>query len=116
MSCISAYLNSKAVLYNIDRTETTESGQPIETLTQSKNLRVFFQPYALRSSVYKLFNAGQVKVGDYFCLSVKPISLEPSSQVISIEISNYEKFLIVNAFPLRVGCLNVGYQLSLQRY
>lgn len=113
MSCLTAYLNSAATLYDVDRTGSTDSGQPTEVLTLNKTLRVYFEPYSMSASVYKLFNPGQVKVGDYVCLSLKAVSL---GQVISIEISNDEKFIIDDVFPLKFGKQILGYQLHLSRW
>jgi hypothetical protein len=113
MSCLSAFLNSRAVLYDVDRTGTTDSGQPTEVLTLNRNMKVYFEEPSMADSIYKLFSAGQIKTLGYVCLSLSTVSL---GQVISIEVSNDEKFIINNVFPLRFGMITLGYQLHLDRW
>ena len=113
MSCLTAFLNSRAVLYDVDRTGTTDSGQPTEELTQVSTLRVYFEEPSMAESIYKLFNPGQIKTLGYICLSLKPVAL---GQVISIQISNYDKFVVNNVFPLRFGLHTLGYQLHIDRW
>ena len=113
MSCLSAFLNSRAVLYDVDRTSTTDSGQPTESLTQNSTLKVYFEEPSMSQSVWKLFNPGVIKTLDFICLSLKPVTL---GQVISIEVQNYDKFLVDSVFPLRAGMHTLGYQLHLSRW
>jgi len=113
MSCLTAFLNSRAVLYDVDRSSTTDSGQPTESLTQNSTLKVYFEDGSTAQAVWKLFNPGVIKTLDYTCLSLKRVTL---GQVISIEIQNYDKFLVDNVFPLRAGMLTLGYQLHLSRW
>lgn len=115
MGCLTGYFNSKARVYDIDRSQETDSGQPIETIpdTPTKTIRVFFEPYNLRNPLYELFNAGRVKTGDYFCLSATALTTD---QVLAIELSGYENFQVTNVYPLKAGKKIIAYQLSLERW
>lgn len=84
MSCLSFFLNKVAKVYRVDRSESTGSGQPIETLTYNRNVKVYFSPNV--RNIYKLFDPGQIKVGEYTCFSVKSID---QGEILEIDGEKY---------------------------
>lgn len=111
--CLTGFFNSAARVYTIDRDEVTDSGQPIEALTFSKNTKVFFEPYSIRSPLYNLFHAGNIKTGDYFCLATTPLTTD---NVLAIELEGYDNFRVTKVYPLKAGKKILAYQISLERW
>ena len=110
MSCLSGFLNKTATVYTIDTSESTQSGQPIETLVLRTTLRVFFSPHV--RNVWKLYDPGQIKIGEFVAYSVKTVNL---SEVLTIDGENY---LVESSNPLQVGANRHVYanQIFLSRY
>ena len=109
MSLLTPYLHTSASVYDIT-TEESESGQPIESLSLSKTIRVFYEPHSYRSPVYNLFPAGQIKTGDFLCVTDKIVTV---NQVLLINSVYYR---VVESFELNVQKINIGWQLSLELY
>jgi hypothetical protein len=72
MSFISGFLTDTAGQYTISTTEN-QLGEQIESLTFSRNIKVYFSPQRSLHDLYKLFDPGQIKVGEFLCISVKSI-------------------------------------------
>lgn len=54
-------------MYNVDTTTSTNTGQPIETLIYTKDIKVFFSPSPRR--IYQLFEPGQIPIGEFVAIS-----------------------------------------------
>ncbi len=109
MAILTPYLHTSANLYNIT-TEETESGQPVESLSLVKALKVFFEAYSYQSAIYKLFAPGQIKIGDFLCITDRIVNV---NQVLEI---NDEYYRVVASNQLIVQKVTLGYELSLERY
>jgi hypothetical protein len=85
MSFINGYLNKTAKLYTIDTSTTTTAGQPVETLILSKTIKVFFSSNPRR--VFQLFNAGQIKAGEFVAISAVETKV---NQVLEVDGIKYK--------------------------
>jgi hypothetical protein len=108
MSCLSFILNKTASVYTVDRTATTSSGQPTEVLTLARTIKVYFSPNV--RNIYKLFDSGQIKVGEYSCFSVKTISL---GEIVEIDS---EKYMVTGVAETAFKKHVYGYVSYLERY
>ncbi len=63
MSFISKFLNKEAKVFEVDRTTSTPTGQPIEITTQVRTIKVSFT--RKNQSDFDLVNTGQVQVGRF---------------------------------------------------
>lgn len=109
MALVTPYLQTSASLYDIT-TEETESGQLLESLTLNKTLKVFFEPHSYKNAIYALFSAGQIKIGDFLCITDTIVTV---NQVILI---GGEYYRVIAAYEGRVQNILLGYELSLERY
>jgi len=71
MSFIGKFLSKTATVSNIDRSVSTPTGQPLETLVQVDTINVFFNPKQRRD--FGLFNTGQVTIGQFFALGLSKL-------------------------------------------
>jgi hypothetical protein len=110
MSCLSGYLNKDCIVYDIDFSQTTESGQPIETLTQVKTIKCLFTDNVKR--LYQLFDPGQIKVGLFILFTIKVVT---ENQVVEIDNVKYRVTRTRPINPLRNRHI-MGYQSYVEHY
>ena len=111
MSCLSSLLTSSAIVYNIDYTETTQSGQPIETLVRVKTIKC-----TLTDSLKKfwgLFDPGQIKTGQFKLFTVKSVE---GNQVVEISGVKYRVTAVSPVTPGHCGTHALGYISYLELY
>lgn len=84
MGFINAYLNKTAKLYDIDRSTSTATGQPVETLVFLKNIKVFFSSNPRK--VFTLLDAGQVQTGNFVAISA---TATQTFQVLEVDSVKY---------------------------
>lgn len=109
MGFLRSFLDKKAILYNIDLTTLTPSGQPIEKLVQVKtNVPIFFSPHP--SMIWKFVQAGGVKFGDFTSILE---TLVVNNQV--LEIGGI-KYRIVSAVEIKFKSRVYGYVAHLEFY
>jgi len=110
MSCFSGIYDKVATVYTIDKSETTQSGQPIESLVQRTTTACIFANHI--KNVWALFQPGQIKIGDFVLMSAKSIT---DGEVVEID---GEKYLVEAANPIKIPGKNhiFGYKSYLTRY
>ncbi len=81
MSFIGRFLTKDAKVFNIDRTGSTPTGQPIEVVTEIATIKVSFNPKQRRD--FGLFNPGQVTLGQFFALGESELIVP--NQLLEIE-------------------------------
>lgn len=67
MSFISKFLTKTAIVFRVDRSGSTPTGQPIEVPVQTGTIKVSFQ--RKNQSDFDLFNTGEVQVGRFSAVS-----------------------------------------------
>lgn len=111
MSCLGGFLTDTATVYNIDFSNTTGSGQPIETLSSPiKTIRCLLTDD--RRKAWHLYDPGQIKDGEFVFFSIKTITV---NQVVEV---NSVKYRVVNTKPVRPFKHHhiMGYQSFLEFY
>lgn len=109
MGFLRRFLDKKADLYDLDLSQTTGSGQPIETLVLNKSsVPIFFSPHP--SLVYRFVQAGGVKAGDFTAILENVIR---TNQVLSIGGTKYR---IVSAVQIKWGYKDLAYLAHLEYY
>ena len=110
MSCLASFLNNTATIYTIDKSETTASGQPLETISLRTTIKVYFSP--IIKNAWKLFTPGQVQVGEFVCYSIKTVN---DGEVMTIDDVRY---LVESSNRLQAGSNPhiFGYEIYLSRY
>ena len=71
MSAVGRFLTKEAKVFNIDRSTSTPTGQPIEVPTLVATIKVHFSPKQRRD--FGLFNSGKVTIGQFFALGESEI-------------------------------------------
>ena len=115
MSCLTGLLDQTVDIYTIDNSETTESGQPIETLVYNRTIKVYEianKIYFSRDvrTLYKLFDPGFVKASDVTFFSVKEIA---EKEVVNFKGENFIVTSVVKASLLKH---TFGWTSYLSRY
>lgn len=100
MGLLGAFMNKKANQYNITTAENS-TGEPIESLVLFKRISVYFGKNPPR--VFKLYDPGQVKIGDFVCFSEKTVL---DNQVLEIDGVNYR---VLAANPLQFKNRTLAY-------
>jgi hypothetical protein len=110
MSCLSSFLNNTAIIYTVDKSNTTVSGQPIETLVERTTIKIYFSPHV--KNVWKLFTPGQIQVGEFVAYAIKTVV---EGEVMEIEGT---KYIVEASNKLQAGANPhiFGYQIYLSRY
>jgi len=85
MSFIGKFLTKSAKIFDIDRSTSTPTGQPLESLVQVDTIDVFFNPKQRRD--FGLFNTGQVTIGQFFALGLSELIVP--QQIMEIESVKY---------------------------
>ncbi len=109
MSFISGFLTTTAKLYNVTLTEN-ELGEQIESLTLVKNIKVYFSPQGNVHDLYKLFEPGQIKVGEFLLISDKSVV---TGQVLEIDSVKYRSKFSKN---LKFKSRGLAYVSYLEHY
>jgi hypothetical protein len=109
MSCLSGFLNTTATIYSIDFSETTESGQPIETLTLVKTIKCLITDN--RKRFWNTYDPGQITTGQFYMFSVKSVQANNVAEIDSI------KYRITASSPMNgIGGHVMGYTSYLEHY
>ena len=110
MSCLSGFLNTTAIIYSIDFSETTESGQPLETLTQVKTIKCLVTDN--RKRFWNLFDPGQITTGQFYMFSVKSVV---ANNVVEIDSIKY-RVTAVSPMNALKGSHVMGYLSYLEHW
>lgn len=84
MFFLGGVLTSTATVYNIDYSNTTQSGQPLEELVQVGTIKCLLTNNLKK--FWGLFDAGQIKTGAYSLLTDRAVT---ANQVIEIDSVKY---------------------------
>jgi len=98
MSFIGRFLTKEARIFNIDRSATTPTGQPIEVPTLAFTIKVQFNPKQRRD--FGLFNSGKVTIGQFFALGESELIVP--QQLMEIENVTY-RVVAVNSSEFQNG-------------
>lgn len=92
MSFVGRFLTKEAKVFNVDRSTSTATGQPIEVVTQIATIKVQFSPKNRRD--FGLFNTGKVTVGQFSAIGESELIVP--QQLLEIEGVTY-RVTAVNA-------------------
>lgn len=108
MGIIASFLDRRVDLYNILTSTSTATGQPIETLSFVKKVRVYFNPDG--KPTFKLFDPGQIKVGKPTAISEVQVV---ENQVLDISGT---KWRVTLSRPAQLKARVLAYILELERW